>query len=350
MVSSLILAYYLHHFQVTNTPDLRPPQTYREIRTTEHHSSLDVTVVPKAGGTVPPGANRVNMLELKFKARCGGSDVSLKSLALKRKGMGNYRDIKYIYAMHDQTRLSGMHRLNRRDGRIRLRVRSFTIPACEEKTIMIYADFYASAQNAGEHRIVLQSADDIVSSATDIKIFEKSSRATSEEEEVDSDRLECGSRGLYMMGSRFSSTEAGQCGAEAATVSVGGEEVGEISVEYLKLLRRVTYGPRRTVARFILRADEKDDHKIRAITMTNEGSARNKDLHNLWLPGSKTSRYLEGDRVRIVFDPPLIIRKNHERLMTLRADIRASRRRTIKFVVDEPADIEAEVIRGRYNN
>ena len=46
--------------------------------------------------------------------------------------------------------------------------------------------------------------------------------------------------------------------------------------------------------------------------------------------------------VRFVLSPPLILKKNQTRLLELKADVRASRSRTIQLIIEEPGDIEAE--------
>ena len=56
---------------------------------------------------------------------------------------------------------------------------------------------------------------------------------------------------------------------------------------------------------------------------------------------------LDTDRVRLSFDPPFLLRRNEERLVELRADVLASRRKTIRIVLEEESDVEATVKRGR---
>jgi hypothetical protein len=57
---------------------------------------------------------------------------------------------------------------------------------------------------------------------------------------------------------------------------------------------------------------------------------------------------LEGDLAPFVFDPPLLLEHGNVYLIEVRADVRASRRRTIRLLVEEPEDVEArEAVRGR---
>ncbi|MDP7247685.1 MAG: hypothetical protein QF741_03625 [Candidatus Peribacteraceae bacterium] len=358
MVSSLIIAYFLNNFVA---PDAQVPRvrTYREIRTSEHHASLDVEVIPAEGGSIPPGASRVEVLKFKMTADCDGQDVSIKTITLKREGMGNYRDIKKVYATHGTYRLTPGHTMSRRDGIVRLRFRSFTVPSCESRTVSVNADFRGSAQVSGEHRFVLLGQNSVAASASSIivhpwsaesdnvKVEEKTIVEPKPRSEA-SPKARCREGRAYYPRVRSSNIASEECvNVTDPALRVSGEEVGLIEVTYLPWLRRITYGPRRTVLRFSIKADEKNDHRIRAITLTNEGTARNFDLHNLSLPGSRVVSYMSGNKVRIVFSPPLKLKKNQERLMTMKADIRASRRRTVKFVIKEPSDIESSVVKGR---
>ncbi|MCF7844901.1 MAG: hypothetical protein K9M03_03685 [Kiritimatiellales bacterium] len=308
MTSTLLLALFLSNFAVEG--ELPPPPTHRELRQVEMPGSMTVSVTPVVGGGVPPGAQRVPVLNVDFKASCN-NDTVVSEITIQRKGMGDYRDIRAVYAMDGLRRISRAHELQRRDGIVTIRLGSFSVPACETKAITIMADYDNNADIAGEHRFVLENVSDV--------------RATSPISVVrtlDSQERE-------------------------AIQTVVPNQVGKISVTYLPLLRRVTYGPRRQVMRFVLEADGIDDHSINAITIKNDGTARNLDLQNIFLPGTNVASSLDEDMVRLVFDPPLILRKNQDRLMTLRGSIRASRSRTLKFIIEEPSDIEAEVMRGR---
>jgi len=307
MTSAFLLAYFLHQFAV-GAP---PPPTYRELRRAEQPGAVTVSVASVVGGSVPPGAQRVRMIDLTFTASCKG-DAQVRNITVQRKGMGDYRDIKVVYMMEGMRRITRAQQLIRRDGFVTLRMGAYNVPACETKKLSLYADFDPNASPAGEHRFELNRSEDIKVQSGVARLRQRSARTRAEE-----------------------------------TQTVVPQAQGKISVTYLKLLRRPTYGSRRTVMRFVLEADGVDDHHIHAITFTNEGSARDLDLQNLFLPGSQVVPRMDGDTVRITFDPPLLLKKNQERLMTFRASIRASRRRTIKFLIEEASDIEATVVRGR---
>ncbi|MBU0766349.1 hypothetical protein KKF55_01000 [Patescibacteria group bacterium] len=308
MTSTILLALFLHNFAVEGV--LPPPPTYRELRQIEQPGSLTINVTPVVGGSLPPGAQRVPMLDITFTASCD-ADVSVRELTIQRKGMGDYRDIRAVYAMDGLRRISRAHELQRRDGIVTIRLGSFMVSACRTEAITIMADFESNANIAGEHRFVLENPSD-VNSGSPVKVI----RTLAERERAD-------------------------------LKTIVPNQIGKISVTYLSLLRRVTYGSRQQVMRFVLEADGIDDHLVHAITLKNEGTARDLDLQNIFLPGTKVAPSLDGDQVRLEFDPPLIMRKSQERLMTLRGSVRASRRKTLKFIIEEPSDIEAEVVRGR---
>ncbi|MBU2213676.1 hypothetical protein KKC44_03375 [Patescibacteria group bacterium] len=308
MTSTILLAMFLHYYNVEGT--LTPPPAYRELRQVELPGSLTISVTPVVGGSVPSGAQRVPALDIAFTASCD-ADVPVREITIQRKGMGDYRDIRAVYAMDGLSRISRAHELQRRDGVVTIRLGSLVVPACSTKTITIMTDFESDADIAGEHRFVLEKPSD-VDAGSPVKRL----RLLTERERAD-------------------------------LQTIVADQIGKISITYLSLLRRVTYGPRRQVMRFVFEADGIDDHRILAITLTNEGKARDLDLQNIFLPGTKVAASLDGDRVRLEFDPPLILRKNQDRLMILRASVLASRSKTIQFVIQEPSDVESIVIRGR---
>jgi hypothetical protein len=63
---------------------------------------------------------------------------------------------------------------------------------------------------------------------------------------------------------------------------------------------------------------------------------------------SPTVETLTGDHVRLTFDPPLLIHRNEVRMINLLADIRASRRRTVQLLIQEPSDIETTAAVGAH--
>ncbi len=280
------------------------PSLLIEVTPSEH--------IESRGSSIPAGAQRVAMLRLRLSAACA-ADVPVTTLTLWHRGRGDRRDILSVYAMSGGRRVSRGRQFASGQGDVTLRLRSFVVPACATRELTVLADFSAEAAATGEHQLILLSEADVEASA-------------------------------------LVSLSTLRQPPFRRTVP---RTVGQISVEYLTLTEPLRYGENRRVARFQLIADGADDHRIEAITLTNQGSAHDADLRNLFLESTRGERLtavassMEGDSVRLVFETPLILRKNDTQAFTLRADIRASRRRTIQFVIEEPGDIEAGVVRGR---
>jgi len=263
--------------------------------------------------SVAPGSQRVPMLTLRLIASCHRS-IPVHAITVHRRGLGDRKDILSVYAVLDGVRLTRGRQISRRSGEVQLNFRNFMVPSCGSKNIRIFVNFSENAEISGEHRIVLQSARDVDAGSAAVRVVQ---------------------------------------GRTPSVRSPVGPAYGAISIEYLNPLTPLRYGRRRGVARFRLMADNRDDHYVYAITLINEGSARNSNLQNLYLESGRSNRVtniaeqMYGDRVMLVFNPPFLLKKSQIRLLTLRADIRSGARRTIQFQVEEPSDIEAQVIRGR---
>jgi len=278
--------------------------------------AITLTVEPVRGAegavSVPLGAQRVSMLTLRMTAACGG-DVPVTAVTVEHRGLGSAADIDAVYAMSDGRRLSRGMQIADRLGTVQLRLQRFSVPACSTKEVGIFADFSNSAAITGQHRFSVASASDI--DALPARVLLLSERV----------------------------------GALRQTV---GEPVGTITVAYLSVQKPVYYGSDRTVARFTLTADQTADHDLIAITLTNDGSARNRDLRSLSLYASgkrvtQVAESLDDDRVRLVFGPALSLQRGQQRVFTLHADVRASIRKTIQLLIEEPSDIEAKAAEGR---
>ncbi len=268
-------------------------------------NTLTVQALPRPSASVALGASRVPMLTVRLTASCT-RDVSVASIAFRHKGLGNPRDIERIYAQKSGMRLTRSVPLTDKQGIGRLQFRGFAVKACATEAIDILADFSPSASAAGEHQLVIESDGDVV---TDPPV-----------------RVLINPAGI------------------AVTVPVG-QPAGLVSSELLPLPQALTYGSARTAARLRIRGDARNDLHLTSITFTNDGTALNDDVQNLFLETSGHTRLsatvpsLDGDSVRLVVDPPLLIRRNEVRLLQVRADIRASRRKTVILTVEEPSDI-----------
>ncbi len=275
--------------------------------------ALTVTTLSLAGQdvSVPQGAQRVPLLQVTLAATCA-ADVSVTELVVRHAGLGSARDLARLYLMEDGARLSRGVVPSDRNASI-LRLRSFTVPACGSRTISVAADVSASASPAGEHRLVLES----VTADASVSI---SAAATSP--------------------------------ASPATVTPSISSP-QVSAEFLDVHTSQLYGANRVLARVRLQNDGRRAVLLTAITITNDGKARNADLQNMALFASRGTAItaeagqLEGDRLRLVFDSGFVLESGDEKVLELRGDVRASRRQTIDFMIEEPSDIEAVEARTR---
>lgn len=311
MLSSILVSYFIHQFQQPVQMPFRQDQTVEYIRTVEQRGALTVKTSSARAGSVPPGSQRIEMLRLQLQVSCA-DDVQLNTITVQRRGLGANTDIAALYAIHRGSRISIAREISRKDGLVDLNVRRLTLKACETEEIYIYADFASDAAVAGEHSIVLKGID--------------AGKATVRIDE--------------------------QQGQFIRPKTTSGRPVGQLSVDYRSINERVSYGTRQRISRFTLSADNKDDHLVHAITFTNNGSASDEDLQNIFVEFrnrkvSTVASSLTGDRVRLTFTPPLEIAKNNTLLFSIRADIMASRSRTIQLLIEEPSDIEAEPDIGR---
>lgn len=267
--------------------------------------ALSVQVQEQKPASVPPGAQRVTMLDLHFSASCSG-DIAVRGVTVTHGGMGDVRDISSVYAMSDGQRISRGRALSSGDGSAMLAFRpAITVPVCGEKNVSIMADFASDAVVTGEHRLSLLAAGDIDARGVTVTL---------------------------------------EGGADAPVRRTVGAEQGSITAEFLPLLVRVTYGDHRTVARLRLTAEGTYDQAVDAITLTNDGSARDTDLQNLALETSRGQVLARLPSLRdhlapFILTTPLTIERGQVFLLTVRADVRAGRRRTIGFTLEEPGDL-----------
>jgi hypothetical protein len=275
-------------------------------------SSLRISVTHPSAGTVARGAQRVPLLHLDLQASCDG-DRTVQSITLTHRGKGDARDLEGIYALQAGRRLTRAVTMDTRTGKAMLQLRAFTVPACKTSGLDVAGNFSIDAAAGGEHVLQLLESADIISDAATVTV-----------------------------------TEA-RAAASAVVAPVG---QGTVTVEYLSLLQTPSYGSRRMVARIRLTGDATKDQTVRRIAFTNDGTAGDTDLRNLFLESSRGEMLtaqedrMDGRTVALTFTPPLTLRRHEQKVLILRADIRASRRRTIQFVIDEPSDIDASACIG----
>jgi len=266
--------------------------------------ALTVQVHAGQSVSVPMGAQRVPMLLLQLSASCTG-EVTLKSITLEHGGMGDRSDLRSLYILDGNRRLTRGRFFSSKQDAVTLSFPSgYSIPACDSSLLSVVADFSSFAAVSGEHRILVRS----------------------------STAFDAGSATVSLAGSETSEVRR--------TV---GQSQGSVSVAFLPLVSSVSYGNRRTVARLTMTADGSYDQMIDSLTLTNDGSARGNDLQNLSL---ETQRgvvlahlsALSENRASFILSAPYFLERGQTVRLDVRADIRASRRRTIDFSLEEPSD------------
>ena len=274
-------------------------------------TTLTVSTQQLTDGSMPRGAQRVPMLGITLQADCA-ADVPVEELHLVRRGLGLSSDILGIYAEENGQRVS-QSTVPARDGTLTLRLEHFSVSACKSTSLLLLMDVSSMAEAGGEHRLV-PAADPVLAPSASIVLQPAVPSAM-------------------------------------APVRTAANSTGTVSVEYLRLLNRVSYGRNRTVLRLRLAASGDRDLQIMRVVLTNEGSARDGDVQNIALYDNRGQRLsptalrMHGDRVDLSFQPPLMLPSHASKVFELHADTLASRRRTIHFVVEEPADITAQETR-----
>ncbi len=273
-------------------------------------SPIAVSVDALALQDVAQGAQRVPVLSVKISATCEKS-VTLSSVTIHHEGLGSASDILRVYAVNGLQRRSPGYSLPKNED-LTLSLRAVSVPACKSITLLIAADLSPQAAVATSHRFSLVNVE-----TGDGNVATPSSTA------------------------------------QPAPIAVSPQgQLGTVTISYRALTGTVSYGSQRVLARLLLQGSGANQ-EIDAITLTNDGSASDTDLRNLYFEDAAgtaltgTVDRLDGDHVRLVFDPPLSLERNAEKLIQLRADVRASRKKTIEFVVEENADVEARTVRGR---
>ena len=246
------------------------------------------------------------MLSVDFSASCAGP-VTVRSLVVHHGGLGAAADFSSVYAVDVLTRITRGVTLQGSHPAAMLRFRNFVVPACSTRSIKIVADVSPHAAAGSLHRLSVTSAQDVSTDASVKLLHGKPS--------------------------------------QAARTAPANE--GLVTVQFLPLPDdNVLFGSDRIISRFSLTATD-TDQSIAAITFTNDGSARDSDLQRLFLSGSSSEPLtsvqpiLSGDTVRLSFSSPLLIERNATRIFLLHADVRASKRRTIRMTIQEPSDVEA---------
>lgn len=273
-------------------------------------AGLSVSSVTELEPSIAKGATRVPFVDVLLSADCQASDpVSVSALHLRHRGMGDARDLERVYALSGPVRVSSAQSFDR-NGILALRLQKVTLAPCEDLRLTVAATVAADAAVGSEHRIELQSV-------------------------------------TYGDGKSLGVAMQERPSARVAPVTSAPP-----TFTLRELPGRITYGAQRRVARFLVSHTDKDG-TLTAVTLTNDGSARNADLQQLVLTDARGRALtavvpaLASETVTLRFVPPLLLRKGSDLLLELRADVRASRKKTVRFAAPEDSAIQWQGKRGR---
>ncbi|MDD5751505.1 MAG: hypothetical protein PHS73_03220, partial [Candidatus Peribacteraceae bacterium] len=106
------------------------------------------------------------------------------------------------------------------------------------------------------------------------------------------------------------------------------------------------------IGRLRITVDSVADQELTEIVLTNGGSARDAHLQRIAaeLRGQPVTRVLssmDGDRIPLVFDPPMVLPRGGTWLLDLRANVRSGIRKTLSLTVEEGSDVTARPLTGR---
>ncbi len=274
-------------------------------------AALDVQVETPAMGSIARGAQRVPVLTVQLQASCDGP-VKVTSMTIARKGLGTTSDIARMYVLNGLTRITRSFPLSVRGESLVLPLRNVNLAACESRLLTVAVDIAADANPASEHVFSLVRVDAGTATVN------------------------------YSLADDDTTLNVGASGTPAT-----------VTAELLPVLTPPRFGGNRTIARLSVQGTAGKDQRITAITLTNNGSASNGDLQRLyWVTRtgeaiSEVIPQLQGRSARIELDPGLLLEGRDTKLIELRADVRASIKRTIRWSIEEPSDIEAVEVRVR---
>lgn len=273
-------------------------------------AQLTVTQQGVVSASAPRGAQRAVFLEVGVKAECD-ADVRVKSFTVRHRGLGDASDLVRVYVTDGDVRLSRTRSLDSSDRTATLElIPAYTVKACGTKYFQIRGDFSEEAAVAGEHGLIIEAVD-------------------------------AGGATVVLSGP-----------TRTPVVTTRPVRMGTVNVAFLGLTRALQFGKNRTFARIRLDADHIANQEIRALTLVNDGKAADGDLKNLRIENRRgevltdTLDQLDGKTARFTFDPPLLVDRNASLVLELKGDIAASRSQTIRFILEEPSDLEATP-RGR---
>jgi hypothetical protein len=274
-------------------------------------NSVTVRVEAMETSSIPRGAMRVPVFSMTLDVPCN-TNVTLESIRLQHRGMGRIQDITAVYAMVDGVRVSRAVTPESSNGQVEVRFESHKLEPCATEEMMFVMDIASDADVGGSHAFIVTDSQNIHFTGAAV-IFNN---------------------------------------ATISPRSIASQNQGSVTFTSLPLLLQPRYGDDRTVARF--RIEASGLHQVMTeITLINSGSANADDLQNLVLVDSRGQKIsdivsqLAGRSARFILKKPLYLEQGKQQILMVKANIRASRRRTIALGLHEQSDLHVQPARSR---
>jgi len=268
-------------------------------------TELTVEPLPISFDGIPAGATHVKLLPLILHASCEG-DVELRYLKLTRRGMGDSTYVTGVYVLDGDTRVTRSGRFSSSGQTVLLGFKNYIVPACKTARLAVAVDLARGTAIGSQFAIAIESAADIVSTA---------------------DKLSA------PFPLRSTSAQ-----------SVTPAPVGQLIVEF-RPIGRVRTVRDDVLAKFSVEARD-SHHLISGITLTNDGSARESDLRNLYLTQmngralTSVVTSLTDDAVTLKFMQQYFVRSGQKVSFELHGQAFTSVK-TINFTLEEASDLVA---------
>jgi hypothetical protein len=302
-------------------------RTLERIQRDRDVTVLKVEALPLVIEAIPRGAQRVSLLQLRLSASCT-RDVRIAALQVHRFGQGDRADIARVYLLAPSTRggalgselreggrLHRSVRFSSRDGRVLLRPKALVVPACQERIVDVAVDFEEEAAVGGIHELEVERAEDL---------------------DTDADKV----MGLFPLRNMPGSPLA----SRATTVTP--QAPGNVRITFRPLERVLQVGREQTLASFVVAAEGEKHYLLYSIMLTNDGTARDGDLRNLYLTRhggralTSVATQLEDDAVLLTFTSPYFLLRGESITFELRGRPQAAER-SVQFSLKEPSDLRA---------
>lgn len=278
--------------------------------TIQSPSSLDVSVHPVDATSAPRGSSRVKALTIDLQASCTKA-VKVSAIDISVSGFGDTEGIVGIFAADGFTRISRSVHVEAQERVAHLRTPSLTIDACTKKTVDVYMSLSPTVAAGSEYRLSINKYTDV---QTDAGIID------------------------------FSQDQP------SGSISTNPVSAPLITVQFLSVPARASYGTIGTLSRFTLTNAGDRPVSISSIILTNEGTSRDTDFADVHLERTNgitvtANTSIVDKKVTLIFTMPLRLERSDAVVLLLKGKIQGSAYRTVQFLLQEAGDITSTITR-----